>query len=84
MPTKYIIEHGSLTKEDYIELLKEYKGKILAITGMSDVQADYRVLEDISLLDNVTISSPEQLNHMLRDTDGESNILNIKKEYKLS
>lgn len=84
LPTKYINEHGSLTKENYIELLKEYKGKILAITGQSDVQADYRVLEDITSFENATISSPEQLNHMLRDVEGESNIMNIKQEYKLS
>lgn len=84
LPTKYIREHNALTKEDYIELLKAYKGKILALTGKSDVQADYRVLEEISSFDNVTISTPEQVNHVLRDVDGQSNIMNIKKEYKLS
>lgn len=84
LSTKYMKEHHALTKEDYIELLKVYKGKILAITGKADVQADYRVLEDISLIDRVTIDTPEYVNHILRDVDGESNILNIKKEYKLS
>ena len=84
LPTKYIREHNALTKEDYIELLKAYKGKILALTGKSDVQADYRVLEEISSFDNVTISTPEQGNHVLRDVDRQSNIMNIKKEYKLS
>lgn len=84
LPTKYIREHNALTKEDYIELLKAYKGKILALTGKSDVQADYRFLEEISSFDNVTISTPEQVNHVLRDVDGQSNIMNIKKEYKLS
>ena len=84
IPTKYIREHNALTKEDFIELLKKYKGKILALTGKSDVQADYRVLDKISSFDNVTISIPEQVNHVLRDVDGESNIMNIKKEYKLS
>ena len=84
MPTKYIREHNALTKEDFVEILKEYKGKILAITGRADVQANYRVLEDISSLDNITIYTPEQVNHVLRDIDGESNIINIKKEYKLS
>lgn len=84
IPTKYIMEHSALTKKDFIELLKAYKGKILALTGKSDVQADYRVLDEISLFNNVTISTPEQVNHVLRDVDGESNIINIKKEYKLS
>lgn len=82
--TKYIREHNALTKETFINLLKQYKGKILALTGMSDVQADFRALEDISLFDNVTISTPKQVNHVLRDVDGELNIMDIKREYKLS
>ena len=42
------------------------------------------MLEEISSFDNVTISTPEQVNHVLRDVDRQSNIMNIKKEYKLS
>lgn len=84
LSTKYIKEHNALTKKDYIDLLKKYKGKVLAITGKSDVQADYRVLEEISNMDGITIYTPEQVNHVLRDVDGESNIMNFKKEYKLS
>ena len=82
IPTKYAMEHNALTQEDFIELLKAYKGKILALTGKLDVQADYRVLDEISSFDNVTISTPEKVNHILRDADGKSNIINIKKEYK--
>ena len=77
-------EHYTLNSEDYVKLLKAYKGKILAITGKADVQADYKALEEISQLDHVTIYTPEQINHILRDTEGKSNIMNIKKEYKLS
>ena len=84
MPTKYIREHNALTKEDYIKMLKAYKGKVLAITGKSDVQADYRIIDSISSFNNVTIDTPEQVNHVLRDVDVKSNIMNIKKEYKLS
>ena len=84
IPTKYIREHNALINECFIELLKAYKGKVLAITGQSDVQADYRVIEKISSFDNVTMDAPEKVNHVLRDVDGESNIINIKKEYKLS
>lgn len=84
MPSKYIKEHNALTKEDYIKLLEAYKGKVLAITGTSDVQADYRVLDEISTLDDVTIYTPKQVNHVLRDVDGKSSIMNFKKEYKLS
>jgi predicted esterase len=84
IPTKYTREHNALTSDDYVSLLKAYKGKVLAITGQSDVQADYKALEGISSFDNVTISTPEKVNHVLRDVDGESNIMEIKKEYKLS
>ena len=82
-PTKYIKEHASLTKEDYIKLLKMYKAKILAITGKADVQADYRKLEALQDQDNAVIYIPDELNHFLRDVDTDPSILNIKKEYKL-
>lgn len=83
IPTKYINEHHELTSKEYAELLKKYKGKILAITGKSDVQADYRKL---SLLENTdaSIHTPENLNHMLREISSKPNIMNIKKEYKNS
>lgn len=84
LPTKYIKEHGSLSKEDYIKILKAYRGRILAITGKSDVQADYRQLEVLNDQENAIIYTPEELNHMLRDIDTEPSIMNIKKEYKLS
>ena len=83
LSTKYMREHNALTKQDYIDLLRDYKGKILAITGQADIQADYRVLEDISLFDGVTICIPEQVNHILRDVDEKPNIINYKNEYKL-
>ena len=81
--TKYMREHNALTGEDYINLLKAYKGKILAITGQLDVQADYKTLERISDIEGVTISTTKELNHILRETDKEPNIMNIKKEYKV-
>lgn len=84
MPTKYVREHHELTDKDYVELLKTYRGKILAITGKSDVQADYRKLDEIRDIEGITIETPEGVNHMLKDTYEKPNILNIKKEYKLS
>ena len=81
--TKYMKEHNALTKNDYINILKEYKGKVLAITGKKDVQANYNDLEAIRFLDNVTIYEPEDINHILREVESENNIMNIKKEYKL-
>ena len=82
LPTKYMKEHYALNSEDYIKLLKAYKGQILAITGKADVQADYTKLEDISNLDNVTIYTPINVNHLMKEIDGDTSILNIKKEYK--
>jgi len=82
LPTKYIKEHYALNREDYVKLLKAYKGKILAITGKADVQADYRKLDDISNLDNATTYTPLKVNHLMKEIDGEPNILNVKKEYK--
>lgn len=80
--TKYMREHLKLTKDEYVKLLKEYKGKVLALTGKSDVQADFRRLADISSFDGITISTPDTVNHLMKDVDGEVNIMNIKKEYK--
>lgn len=82
LPTKYIKEHYALNREDYVKLLKAYKGKILAITGKADVQADYRKLDDISNLDNANTYTPLKVNHLMKEIDGEPNILNVKKEYK--
>lgn len=80
--TEYMREHYSLTSKSYIELLKKYKGRILAITGKSDVQADYRSLENIRNLNDTTIYTPENINHILREIDGDNNILTVKKQYK--
>ena len=82
IPTKYVKEHGALSKEDYIKLLKTYKGKILAVTGKSDVQADYKQLEALKEEENITVMMPEELNHMLRDINTTPSIMNIKQEYK--
>ena len=79
LSTKYMNEHNALTNEDYLDLLKVYKGKILAITGKCDVQADYKKLDDFSCIDGVTVCAPERVNHVLRNIDGNSNIMNVKK-----
>ena len=77
------LEHYKLTSLEYLKLLKEYKGKVLAITGKRDVQADYRVLDSIEG-DNVVVSSPENVNHFLKEQEEDMDILNIKKIYKKS
>lgn len=80
--TKYMKEHASLTNEDYVNILREYRGRVLAITGKSDIQADYRVLNSISLFDGVTVYTPQGVNYVLRKNDSETNVFNIKKEYR--
>lgn len=80
--TKYMKEHNALTNEEYIKMLKNYKGKVLAITGKADIQADYKQLDNISSYEGVTIYTPEKVNHVMREVDGEPNIFNIKKDYK--
>ena len=82
LSTKYMREHLSLTKEEYVKLLKKYKGKVLALTGKSDVQADYRSLDDILGEDGITVVTPDNVNHLMRDIGGGVSILNVKKDYK--
>ena len=80
--TKYMQEHDALSNQEYVNMLKEYKGKVLAITGMADIQADYRKLDSISSINGITTYTPEKVNHVMREIDGEPDILNAKKEYK--
>ena len=81
MPTEYFKEHGALTSEDYTSYLKEYNGKILAITGKKDLQTDYKRLEMLNGLSNATIYAPDNANHLLKDVYGDNSILNVKKQY---
>ena len=80
--TKYFQEHNSRTGDDYVEILKNYNGKVLAITGKKDLQADYSVLEKFNGLENIETFTPEGVNHILRVVDDNNSILNVKKQYK--
>jgi len=80
--TKYLHEHGELTGEKYIQLIKEFSGKTLAITGKADLQADYSKLENIASYDKVTVYTPEKVNHILREIDDDNKFLNVMKQYK--
>ena len=82
MPTKYIQEHGSLTGQDYIDKLKIFKGKILAITGTGDIQADYKALENLESFDNIDVFTPEGVNHIIREVDDNNSMLTYMKQYK--
>ncbi|MBQ8636171.1 alpha/beta hydrolase [bacterium] len=82
LPSKWIKEHGSFSDEDYIKMIEEYNGKVLAITGKSDLQADYTCLDRIAEFENVTTYVPENVNHMLKEIDDDNSLLNVQKQYK--
>ena len=82
LPAKWMKEHGELTDDDYIKMIEEYNGKVLAITGKSDLQADYTCLDKISEFENVTTYAPEKVNHLLREIDDNNSILTVQKQYK--
>lgn len=79
--TKYMMEHGRLDDNDFINTLKQYKGNILMITGKSDLNMNYNNLYSLDGIKNVTIYTPEGINHILRKIDTEQNIFNMKNEY---
>ena len=75
-------EHGELTNEDFIKMIEEYNGKVLAITGQADLQADYTYLDKIAEFENVTTYTPEKVNHMLKEIDDDNSFLTVQKQYK--
>ena len=82
MPTEYVREHGALTGADFIEKIKAFGGKTLAITGTCDIQADYKSLEALNGLPNVQVCMPEGINHILREVDDNNSMMTYMKQYK--
>ena len=82
LPAKWMKEHGELDDNSFIKMIEEYNGKVLAITGKCDVQADYTCLEKVAEFANVTTYAPEKVNHMLKEIDDNNSILTIQKQYK--
>lgn len=83
LPAKWLQEHGALTDDDYIRMIEEYSGQVLAITGKADLQADHTYLDRISEFENVATYAPETMNHMLKDIGEDKNsILTMKQQYK--
>ena len=37
---------------------------------------------EASVVDGITVYTPEKVNHVMREIDGEPDIINVKKEYK--
>lgn len=82
LPSKWLREHGQLTDDDFVKMIEEYNGKVLAITGKSDLQADYTCLEKIAEFENVVTYTPDNVNHMLREIDDNNSYLTVQKQYK--
>ena len=82
MNTKWVKEHGELTDDDFIKMIEEYNGKVLAITGTADLSADYTYLDRIKQFENVTVYTPQNVNHILREVDDNNSYLKVKKQYK--
>lgn len=82
LPAKWLKEHGELSDEDYIKMLEDYNGKVLAITGKGDLQADYTCLEKLKEFENVITYAPDNVNHLLREIDDNNSILTVQKQYK--
>jgi len=82
MPTGYIREHGALEGKDFVDKLKNYKGKVLAITGTGDIQANYEHLKQFDSMSHIEIFAPEGVNHILRQVDDNNSMLTYMKQYK--
>ena len=82
MSSKWLNEHGSLTDEDFVNMIENYNGKVLAITGKCDLQADYTCLDKIAEFENVTTYTPDNVNHMLKEIDDNNSYLTVQKQYK--
>lgn len=82
LPTKYIQEHGALTGADFVDKLKKYNGKVLAITGTGDIQANYKALEQLQGQKHIEVFAPEGVNHILREVDDNNSMLTYMKQYK--
>ncbi len=83
MPTKYVKEHNQMTADAYLEILKRYKGQILALTGTADLQADHTKLSLLDGMPNATTFAPEGVNHMMRRVEGKNSMLDVMKQYKM-
>ncbi len=82
LPSKWLREHGELNDDDFVKMIEEYDGKVLAITGRADLQADYTCLDKITGLKNVITYAPEKVNHMLKEIDDDNSFITVKKQYK--
>lgn len=79
---KWIKEHGIYNSEHFVNLLKKYRGKVLAITGKADLSADFERLSQLENIENIVTYTPDRVNHILREIDDNNSMLTVQKQYK--
>ena len=80
--SKWVREHASYSSEDYVSLLRQYKKPILAVTGTSDLSADYRQLSALNDIPFAETYTPQNVNHILREIDDDNSMMTVKKQYE--
>lgn len=81
MNAKWIRDHASHSTEEYIELLRQYKKPIFAISGTADLSVDYKSLANLTDLPFVEVFTPDGINHILREIDDNNSFMKVKKQY---
>jgi uncharacterized protein len=83
-PAKWFREHFTYSTDMIIDMLRQSDTPILAITGDKDVQANSNDLERIEQLEKSNAKAIEikNMDHLLKEYEGEKRVLNIMKQYK--
>lgn len=81
---KWMREHFQYISEDYLDILKQTTIPTLVLQGDKDAHTSTSFTDSIKQLEkeNISVVVLENIDHILRDYDGELSILNIKKQYK--
>lgn len=83
-PARWLREHLGYTDSDMLHKLEATTCQVFAVTGYKDVQVNYEDLNNIKALNkqNISCTVVKDMDHMLREYQGQKSILNIKKQYK--
>lgn len=84
VPAKWFREHDEYTDEIMTDLMIKSNCPILAITGSKDVQANPEYIDKIRDFneDHICAVLVPNMDHILREYDGEINVTEIMKQYK--
>ncbi len=84
MNANWLKEHDDLSGVELSQKVRKFAekgGKVLAITGTADIQADSNCLNVFDNDKNITTFVAKDVNHMLRKIDDDNSYLNFKKQY---